>query len=640
MSKKTFLQSSEWSTISSQLYHSESPTEDYPLRNFDEVDSARDNSSHESLLGPAEPAYDREEAGILVAPHELSDQPTSGNRVSGKRHNRSKSTLDAVLKWIKGPKTPRVYRIQSSEWLQNACDRLLHRVLPTKRLRLFALLILYIIWSGMFLWALPMSAISSIDSVDGQPIRLDCTSRLWFVSPGVVNRLQITNQYYNYRSLVIGGRPRDLGDHASPVYRGDSYICAAAIHAGIATNGRGGCGVLLRTGEQSNFPGVDVHGILSIGFPSSFPLSFTFNSSRVATPAGCRDPRWTFLGTSILITSLFSVFVTSAVTLFWSIFVGVFFHVALISDSPYFQDHADVVSMAIRRFLPAAFVGHVIYQYCVRRTLSGLKAPVERTVLWLGACWVGALNNLTFDRIPISRLTPHDLEQQPGAILALSLITAILLVIAAGQAWCFRTEGRMPRYLLFYAIVGASLVALLLVPGMNVRIHHYILALILLPGTALQTRPSLLYQGVLIGLFVNGVARWGFDSLLQTPAQLLQEGGALGSLVPRQSSAPVVVGADTITFSFGGDPAISSSSLSTLPPFDGISVLVNDVLRFQALMPDDEMTFQWTRRVAGEPEFFRFAYVKRRQSGPGYWYGDFTVPALWMGNGSWARGAS
>ncbi|EXJ74395.1 uncharacterized protein A1O5_02691, partial [Cladophialophora psammophila CBS 110553] len=124
---------------------------------------------------------------------------------------------------------------------------------------------------------------------------------------------------------------------------------------------------------------------------------------------------------------------------------------------PYFQDYADVVSMAVRRFLPAAFVGHVICQCCVRRTLSGLKALVERTLLWLGGCWVRALNNVTFDRIPISRLTRHDLEQQPGAILALSLITAILLIIAAGQAWCFRTEGRMPRYLLFYAVAGASL---------------------------------------------------------------------------------------------------------------------------------------------------------------------------------------
>src|SRR5690349_8763191 len=121
-----------------------------------------------------------------------------------------------------------------------------------------------------------------------------------------------------------------------------------------------------------------------------------------------------------------------------------FFHVALVSDPPYYPDYVNVVSIAFRRFLPAAFVGYVIYKYCVWRTLSDLKAPIERTVLWLGGCWVGALNNVTFDRIPLSRLTPHDLSQQPGAIGALLSIIGVILIVAIGQAWCFRVEGRMP----------------------------------------------------------------------------------------------------------------------------------------------------------------------------------------------------
>ncbi|OQU93928.1 LCCL domain-containing protein isoform 2 [Cladophialophora immunda] len=658
MSDGALLRSPESPAISSPLYQSGTPDEGYSLHDLDGVESARDGPSRETLLGPAEPEdYDQEEARILIAPQDSLERPTDGNGVVwtfDNRRHKSKSTLQAVLKWIKGPQPPRVYHIQSSEWLQNVCDRLLDRILPGRWLKLLALLALNVVWIGVFLVALPKSVISSTDSVDGQPIRLDCTSRLWpnstacglngqecrpfednhlaFVCPAGCKDVMllephfIGSQQVNYRSLVVGG-PQRLEDPASAIYRGDSFICAAAIHAGVTTNSRGGCGDLLRTGEQSNFPSVDAHGILSIGFPSNFPLSFTFNSSSLST-AACRDSRWMFLGTSTLITSILSVFVTSAAAFFWSVFVGVFFHVALISDPPYYQDYADVVSMAFRRFLPAAFVGHVIYQFCVRRTLSDLKAPIERTVLWLGGCWVGALNNVTFDRIPISRLTPHDLQQQPGAILALSLLVGIILVIAVGQAWCFRTEGRVPRYLVFYGVVGALLVALVLIPGMNLRIHHYILALILLPGTSLQTRPSLLYQGILVGLFLNGVARWGFDSILQTPGQLLQD-GALGSLVPALSRAPVIVGAN-ITFTFDGDLAVS-------PPFDGIGVLVNDVLRFQAFKPE-EMTFPWTRRAVDEPEFFRFAYVKRLEFGGGEWYGDFTPPALWDGNGTWVAG--
>src|SRR6202000_2249154 len=116
--------------------------------------------------------------------------------------------------------------------------------------------------------------------------------------------------------------------------------------------------------------------------------------------------------------------------------------------------------------------------------LHNLKAPLERTILWLGGCWVGALNNVPFDRLPISRLTPHDLEQQTGAIAGLISIVGTILVIAIVQAWCFRIEGRMPRYLAFYGIVAAALVVFILTSGLNLRFHYHILALIFLHATS------------------------------------------------------------------------------------------------------------------------------------------------------------
>lgn len=174
-----------------------------------------------------------------------------------------------------------------------------------------------------------------------------------------------------------------------------------------------------------------------------------------------------------------------------------------------------VVSWVFRCFLPAVFVGLVIYHFCIHHSLNRLTAQVEKTVLWLGGCWLGASSNLTFERLPIQRLTLHDL-QQPGAIPTVVIIVLAILLIAIFQAWAFRIEGRMPRYLTFYTCLGLLILALVVIPHMNVRIHHYILALLLLPGTTLQTRPSLLYQGLLVGLFMNGIARWCFDSILQT----------------------------------------------------------------------------------------------------------------------------
>lgn len=408
------------------------------------------------------------------------------------------------------------------------------------------------------------------------------------------------------------------------MYRGDSFICGAAIHAGTVRDQRGGCGIVSLLGEKSDFPGVKMNGMESVAFNSSFPLSFSFDqgdSSAQRAFSQCSDPRWRLLGVSVTFTSLLSMFTTSSAVFFSSVFTGIFFHVALASDPPDFGDFSSVASVAIGRFLPAAFVGLGIYWYCVRRTLHGLQAQLEKTVLWLGGCWVGALGNSTFDMIPIQRLTTHDLKQQPGAIPALIFIIALLAAIALAQAWAFRVEGRLPRYLGLYAAMGATILLLLAVPGLKLRIHHYVLALLLLPGTSLQTRPSLLYQGLLVGLFINGVARWDFASILQTPAALLED-GQVGSLLPEVMTPNIT--ASNITFFWN----------TLAEGFDGISILINDVERYRGFQDRGDLNFTWNRSHDGEDEYFRFAYVKYGRLG-GPWVADYTKTGIWQENGNW-----
>ncbi|TKA72616.1 hypothetical protein B0A49_02665 [Cryomyces minteri] len=396
-----------------------------------------------------------------------------------------------------------------------------------------------------------------------------------------------------------------------------STLTLSAIHAGFISNKDGGCGVLALVGEKSGYPAVDQYSIASVGFDSYFPQSFTFVEGSASE---CRDLRWPLLAVSVIFTSLLSVFTTSAALFFGTIFTALFFHVGLASDPPSNSDYYSIVSITLGRFLPAAFCAFAIYRYVIKRTFTQpklLDAQIEKTVLWLGAAWVGALNNYTFDKIPIQRLTPHDL-QQPGAITALVIIVLAILLIALGQAWALRVEGRMPRYLALYVLFGALLGFLVAIPNMNVRIHHYILALLLLPGTSLQNRPSLLYQGLLVGLFINGIARWGFDSILQTPAMLLGD-GQLGTLLP-QLAAPVT-GARNITFAWQGFP----------DGWDGISVLVNDVERFRGYEDFGAESFTWERRREGLSEYFRFAFMSGSQ------VGDYTRAGIWAGNGSWVE---
>ena len=60
------------------------------------------------------------------------------------------------------------------------------------------------------------------------------------------------------------------------------------------------------------------------------------------------------------------------------------------------------------------------------------------------------------------------------------------------------------------------LLVLALLPGLTLRLHHYIIALILLPATAFLTRLPATYQAFLLGLFINGGAAFQWDSILQT----------------------------------------------------------------------------------------------------------------------------
>ncbi|KAG7001940.1 hypothetical protein G7Y79_00030g064730 [Physcia stellaris] len=309
------------------------------------------------------------------------------------------------------------------------------------------------------------------------------------------------------------------------------------------------------------------------------------------------------------------------IRVFGSTFVAIFFCVALASDPPDFENYMSVVSWAFRGFLPAASFGLVIYYYCVHYTLNHLSAQIEKTVLWLGGCWLGASSNFTFEKLPIQRMTPHDL-QQPGAILTLVTIVLIIFLITIFQAWTFRIEGRMPRYLTFYACIGLLILALTTIPYTNVRIHHYILALILLPGTTLQTRPSLFYQGLLVGLFINGIARWGFDSILQTPRELY--GDDYNSAIPQIVVSSVNSSINSIAISWN----------HTKSGFDGISVLINDVERFRAPEAQSIDSFNWTRLKVAEPEYFRFAYVKYGNLG-GVSIGKFTKPGIWGSDGVW-----
>lgn len=363
----------------------------------------------------------------------------------------------------------------------------------------------------------------------------------------------------------------------------------------------------------------------------------------------------------------------------------VFCHTGLVADPPSYPFLSDLVSILVSRLLPASFVVYVLYKFCVAPLLQPLSSPIyqfSKLLLYLPALFIGALNNYTFARlIPLQRLTPMDIQQQPGAKVALALVIPTVIAIILSQAWQIRQGGLMPRYLKIYCTMGLIILILLPLPGLRLRIHHYILAILLMPGTAFPTRPSLIYQGLLLGLFINGVARWGFASIIETPAALgefapgrIGDGGWWGSAYPNITDASVqislpgpgsnetYIGNGNITFTLWEHERMAKLAV------DGISVLLNDVERWRGYLDEDKKgKFTWHRHghdglelqqmptllepreidasqveaqsvlradsdPAEEPEdlFFRFAFLQGSDAGR---YGPAGV---WRSDGAWS----
>lgn len=438
-------------------------------------------------------------------------------------------------------------------------------------------------------------------------------------------------------------------------------------------------------GAAHSFPSVKQNGINSVGFPSTFPKAFEFlrlPSSQANCPS---DPRWPLLGVTAAAVGVLWLFCTSPPVLFFSTFFMVFCHTGLVGDPPSYPFLSDLVSTLLARLLPASFVVYVLFKYCVAPLLQPLASPIyqfSKLLLYLPPLFIGALNNYTFARlIPLERLTPMDIQQQPGAKLALALVIPAVMAIILSQAWQIRQGGLLPRYLKIYCTMGLIILVLLPLPGLRLRIHHYILAILLLPGTAFPTRPSLIYQGLLLGLFINGVARWGFASIIETPAALgeLLPGrsgthGWWGATYPNITNASVQIslpgpgsnetyrGNGNITFALWEHERMKELAV------DGISVLLNDVERWRGYLDEDRIgEFSWHRhgheglelqlppahldmrdldalRLEGqsvllahsdltdEPEdlFFRFAFLRGSRAGR---YGPAGV---WRSDGSWS----
>lgn len=270
-------------------------------------------------------------------------------------------------------------------------------------------------------------------------------------------------------------------------------------------------------GNFTNFLPYTANGLSSLGFPTVFPLSFRFLDFTSLTH--CQDRRNEALAFNVLVTCvLFLLLRPKPIVLFWCLVCIGFWHVTLFSQP---QGPPPALDVAFGTFLPALYIAYGFWRLAFRFTLPAFAhSPLEACILYMGPFWVGLLNNLTFDKLPLSRLTSSDIHKRAGAATTLVVMLVIITVLAINQIRVIRKTGWLPYYAAWYILGGFITLVLALLPGLSLRLHHYIVPMLILPGTAFPTKLSAIYQGLLLGLFLNGVAAFGFDSILQTAADV------------------------------------------------------------------------------------------------------------------------
>lgn len=401
----------------------------------------------------------------------------------------------------------------------------------------------------------------------------------------------IGDQRVRYRGYFVGGGEYhdEKNNQLSHPYRADSFPCGAGVHAGLISPFFGGCArVSFDSKSQSSFPSTKGnYGVSdSIDFNSFFPNSYFFKTLKLQKDeffSHCYDPRLLILIVNIIL-GIPIVYLASGCVMYWAINIVGFWTICLATDPPVTVDAMDpetyshLLSIGLERFLPTCFILYVLWHTSSKRTFdtfpeeSNMKhSPLTRLFLWYPLFWLGVLNNISFDRLPVDRLTIEDLKRQPGGFLAVGSIIFTILTCAIIQAYKIWLSGRFKKYINIYFTFIFSLIIISQLPGLTLRIHHYILAMLLIPGCATRGRTAIMFQGILFGLFLSGVSRWGLAAIAETATSLNRDDPS-GKILPPE------------LLEFNKDSGILSwaNIPSDKQKYTLISLLINDIERYVA----------------------------------------------------------
>lgn len=423
-------------------------------------------------------------------------------------------------------------------------------------------------------------------------------------------------QYQPY--IVQAPAPADDG---SPVYRGDSFPCIAAYEQGAISQLFGGV-VALHLDDHFPYdtaePPRTNHSGPALLFDSSFPASFTIGPAVGAVRNG-HDLRLVGIVAGLVFTAAAALLAYDARVFYLTTVAVLYTTIVLCSDPPVIVDFLDnrygggdsawrLLSLYVRRLIPlglaVGFVWKCVAEYTFRAGAGGSPGAggVQR-LLFLAGAWLTALNNLTFDRLPLDRLLPSDIAHRPSSIAAFLFLVGLLLCCAVVQGRRIWRAGWFRRAAVGYAAglaglvwVGRGCSGLLAldgvpggdVPGLVLRVHHWALGLALVFACKTRWTGSYIMQGLCVGLLLNGVGRWGFASVLEQHGAVLRDRDSVAGHLSRPAGvrfdpatrwAQVLFApADSAKITVAAGPTPAKQTVSVNGRRARVKLLVNDVL--------------------------------------------------------------
>ncbi|KAI8608481.1 hypothetical protein BC830DRAFT_1155068 [Chytriomyces sp. MP71] len=318
---------------------------------------------------------------------------------------------------------------------------------------------------------------------------------------------------------VLQYKPFVVGSNNS--YRGDSWICMAAIHAGVLSNAQGGCLIAtLNPSENETYANSRANGILSQDFNSTYPGTLSFKILGDGDAAFCTDFGFTSEAVYLPLLMASPLVIQSRTTLFWGTVFWMYIYWVFVSPDVGKGDAALMASL--QSFLPAMAVLYVINSRIVRYTLpKPPRFPFDVSLLFVGCLWIGfhldfILN--TIAPLPTLDFTAHMFASPAGGIL-ICLLLAAVTVCGAIFGWMHYKQGGLWHYVVGYAAFFGVYFILPRVVGLGIHLHHYITGLLLLPITRVRARFALAIQALLLGVFLQGVLKYGFASPVDTHLQ-------------------------------------------------------------------------------------------------------------------------